>query len=670
MVSRRRFVLHMGASSIAGFFPASLQASTKLNFEYGMNSDHMCPFEGDIHVAADGDDSNSGQADSPLRSIQAGVDKLSALAGGSLVIRGGVYREHVSLDKLQGTPDAPFKIHRYGRERVVVSAAEKLNGWLPCSKQAAAGFGISSEGVFVVRIQRNSLEHNSAYALNLYEADNWCSITTDRADVSDLESAAKVSAFFQGDFKLCSDDKICSIEVARLKSAPLQQLQDGRILVYRQPNFVGTSQIETFDAATGTLELSNKTYALQVSGKMVKPFYALQNVPRNFQAGQWFSRTEGDFIDVYFKPRNPANLDHAIEYSARAACVDVGKANHVELTGLAFLRASGEGRLDGVCLRAKENNPTSKSVVKIDHCLFGENHNAQGEGYGALYLRDMAPHIHNVTIRDCKGSYGVFLLACNDADLRYFHISGVSKSPARFFTLKRAIFAFSKLENSGFDAHANKFNFYEGSDLILVYGVRTAGVGGYVTYQEASRIHFGFCEFNCASSSDNRTLVSQNRKIGKAQGGADGTGEPVQGATFYYWNNSFLPDPAHREPANSLQLGPDENSQNHVIVNNRIHGGGFAGIFLKQVDPSRAIRNANCYTGLSYWQAAKRNWQLGPNESLARPNGQCGHAGVDFSETITANIAPLFPNFVDWNKDVDGNIVNWRDAPVGCSVSR
>jgi hypothetical protein len=669
MVNRRKLLLQFGISSIGSLNAGKVDARSSVNFTYGMKPDFMCPVDGTVYVAISGNDTNSGQRESPLRTIQAGVDKLSSLAGGSLVIRGGVYREHVNLDKLQGSPHAPFKIHRYGQERVVISAAEKLTGWRTCSEQEALKFGTSHEHVFVAQIQRSSLEHNSQYALNLYEAEQWCSIATDRADTANLESAAQVSSFYRGDFKLCGDGNVCSIVDQRLIGAPQGQLQEGRILVYHRPNFVGTSQIDSFDAATGTLELATKNYPPQISGNLAKPLYALQNVPRNLQKGQWFTRANGDNIEIFLKPRDPANLEDAVEYSARTVCVDIGSANYLELVGLEFLRASGESRLDGVCLRAQKNSRQSKSVVRIDHCLFGENHSAQGTGYGALYLRDMAPLIHNVTIRSCNGSYGLFLLACEDADIRYLHISGVSKSPARFFTLRRSIFAFSKLENSGFDAHSNKFNFYEGSDLVLVYGVKTIAVGGYVTYQEASRIHFGFCEFNCAISSENRTLVSQNRRIGKDQGGVDGTGEPVLNSTFYYWNNSFVPDPAHRDPANSLQLGPDENSQNHVIVNNRIHGGGFSGVSLKHVDPARAVRNANCYTGLSYWQSPRKNWELGPNESIAKPNGQCGHAGVDFSDTIKAKIAPLFPNFADWDKDVHGNLVNWRDAPVGCSVS-
>ena len=264
-----------------------------------------------------------------------------------------------------------------------------------------------------------------------------------------------------------------------------------------------------------------------------------------------------------------------------------------------------------------------------------------------------------------RNSFGLFLDDCRDADLRALHVRDVSQSPARFFTLRGGVLAFSLFEDSGWDAHANQFNFYEGSDDILVYGVRTRRVGGYVTYQEASRIAFAFCDIEADPESSGRALVSQNRRPGARQGGADGSGEPVQGGTFLYWNNCLQPARPGAVRPNSLMLGPGGSSQRHAIFNNLLHGGGVGDVYLKGADPALERRSHNRYSGTAYWQEPRRGWRLGEGESLGGPAGLSRQKGRDMRDVIAA-LAPRFPRFDGWDRDVDGRPVDWRDPPVGC----
>jgi hypothetical protein len=219
------------------------------------------------------------------------------------------------------------------------------------------------------------------------------------------------------------------------------------------------------------------------------------------------------------------------------------------------------------------------------------------------------------------------------------------------------------MEDSAREAHANKFNFYEGSDAVLVYGVRTRNCGGYVTYQEASRIHFAFCEFQCAPQSQNRALVSQQRPAGAGQGGADGSGDPVSGGTFWYWNLTLAADPRSPDPANALSLGPGGNSQRHELHNCILNGGGFSDIYRKGADPRKETRSHNLYTGLAFWQSAKNGWRPGTGEAVGRAGSAI--AGRDMRGPIS-KIARLFPEFTEWDRDIDGRLVDWSRPPVGC----
>ncbi|MEO5953664.1 MAG: hypothetical protein ABIQ44_14450, partial [Chloroflexia bacterium] len=202
----------------------------------------------------------------------------------------------------------------------------------------------------------------------------------------------------------------------------------------------------------------------------------------------------------------------------------------------------------------------------------------------------------------------------------------------------------------------------------LVYGVRTRAVGGYVTYQEASSIHFAFCEFDCSVNSQNRALVSQNRRPGAGQGGADGSGDPVAGSTFYYWNNILLADARMSAAANSLSLGPASTSQVHAFHNNILHGGGFDAAYLEGADPRHERRSHNRYTGLSFWQSARYGWRFGTGEQAMYIGGSPGHHGLDMRPVIDQELTHLFPSFTDWNVDIDGKSVDWDTAPIGCRV--
>jgi hypothetical protein len=76
-------------------------------------------------VAPNGHDSNSGTKEKPLRTIQVALDRMKA--GDSCLLRGGTYREAVTL-KASGEPGRPVRLQAYPGETVVFDGTETVSG--------------------------------------------------------------------------------------------------------------------------------------------------------------------------------------------------------------------------------------------------------------------------------------------------------------------------------------------------------------------------------------------------------------------------------------------------------------------------------------------------------------------------------------------------------------
>ncbi|QCO54579.1 hypothetical protein EOK75_01395 [Pseudorhodobacter turbinis] len=667
-ISRRHLLVLLASTGLVSTLPCpTVAGNLGGGIRHGWDENVPGPTKADFFVAPAGDDTAPGSFDQPLRTIQRGVDMLAARKGGSLGIRGGIYREQVSLDALRGTHAAPYRIHRYGQERVTITAAEPLTGWRPASAMETSTLGLPS-GVFAARLDPSRVAHKAVLSLNLYEGDHPCTLSTDRADYTRPQATGDYTTYRQGTFLVDSEDRILAIQDKRLVGMDPVRLTDARVRVYHAPNLVSTQRIEAFDPATGTLTLSNQTLKLQRSNKKPQMRYALENLAQAMQPGDWAVKRTSAGLIVYLRPRDPTHIENGIEVSLRPVCIDVGAARHVELFGLEAIRASGEARLDGICIRVLGNaghDDDAPTGLRVSECRVGESPRGPRRGFGAIYMRKVKDvQLRHITMDGTR--CGLFINDGNDVDMRFLHVSNAAATPTIFYSLRNSILAFSLFENSGSDAHSNKFNFYQGSDAVLVYGVRCRGVSGYATYQKASRIHFAFCDLPCDPRSNNRALVSQNfsQKTGKDAG--DGTGEPVEGSTFYYWNNTLAKGHNNSEKANALRLGPERNSQNHAFFNNILHGGGLSQIYTKSAEPKRERRSHNRYTGLSWWQTSHYNWHLGPDEEQMRPGQKPRGKGLDMRPVILSEIAPLFPKFTHWDLDIEGQPVDWDAPPIGC----
>jgi len=80
------------------------------------------------YVATTGKDTNSGTSTaSPFRTVQRAVDR--AVAGDTINIRGGTYREEVSIYRGGGSSGKFLTIQAYGSEKPVLKGSELVTGW-------------------------------------------------------------------------------------------------------------------------------------------------------------------------------------------------------------------------------------------------------------------------------------------------------------------------------------------------------------------------------------------------------------------------------------------------------------------------------------------------------------------------------------------------------------
>ena len=83
--------------------------------------------------AQSGSDSNSGAASSPLKTIQAAVNKANInnqkSIGTRIIVDAGIYRETVNVDPVTGMTSAPLTIQAAANGTAVIAASDILTGW-------------------------------------------------------------------------------------------------------------------------------------------------------------------------------------------------------------------------------------------------------------------------------------------------------------------------------------------------------------------------------------------------------------------------------------------------------------------------------------------------------------------------------------------------------------
>lgn len=229
---------------------------------------------------------------------------------------------------------------------------------------------------------------------------------------------------------------------------------------------------------------------------------------------------------------------------------------------------------------------------------------------------------------------------------------------------KNMIIAFNHFELASRSTHANKCNIYLYVNNFLVYGNRWVNVNGYFTWQQSSNMIYAMNEnWSSGIEGDNRALVDQQ-----------GYMEPELGCTNYIYNNTTHPDPNELTNGHAWVVGSSHYvSSKYHLINNIFPGGG-----------RQSKSNLNQYTsqknnlitvgGMWYGQHLDESdileTGLGMYKSVETGEFIEGSTpytmeGMNMQELIDTVFKVRFPEFEDFDKDVDGNLIDWNKPFVG-----
>ena len=399
--------------------------------------------------------------------------------------------------------------------------------------------------------------------------------------------------------------------------------------------------------------------------------------------GTWaFRRAEGGDVIVYLWPNNPSNFSDRITYAAKPNGWDIGGANGVRIQGVSFVDFGGTGPRAGAALGTFRTKSRQRKNINlsIHNCHFSRCHNPVAN-YGAIYVSNAQDvSVTATTIENCQNA-GVMFDKTDDLSVAGCLIQRVSFSGLRHFDGHGVIFAFSDLIDVARAAHANTSHFYglrngPGVDRVLMYGLRVSGSGGYITWQNASRIDMGFCDIAAPVGNDSlRSVVDQNFRRNPLV--------VAPGKVCVFWNNLLRHNPKIPDGRlGALTLGRKGVNVIYAVLNNIIGGGGVDEAYLGEARDSRDIevaRRANIYTRLMWWQGERDGWQIGEDEvylphttgflrvpdfSLPPDSPIKQFPAFEMTSLIRDILAVRHPGF-NFDVDIDGNPVDWETAGVG-----
>ncbi len=109
-----------------------------------------CAWSSTYYVDPNGNDSNSGTLlNLPLKTIQKAMNK--AIAGDTVYLRGGVYREQVDVMRGGGNADKMLNVFAYNDEIPIIRGSDQVTGWVHHSGNIwkKTGWAYNSQQVFV-----------------------------------------------------------------------------------------------------------------------------------------------------------------------------------------------------------------------------------------------------------------------------------------------------------------------------------------------------------------------------------------------------------------------------------------------------------------------------------------------------------------------------------------
>lgn len=458
---------------------------------------------GDVYVSPTGSDANPGTLAAPKLTIAAAV---LANPGKAVKLRGGIYRQHVVLGAAaSGTAAAPTIISRYGAEEPIISAREVLTGLTACTSADAAIVGARWPNIYKVTLADSALASTNPLGLTPVEAGRMMPLASELV----LSPRTPVEPYGIEDWPewevIQSASKITGYRNAAITAKYSRaQVEAMTVCFYGSPNLAYTTEIASFDSASGIIALVNQGQSY--GSGIYKNRMSLKNCVSEIRQGQWACRPNGNGTTTYYLwLMDPANAAGGVEYSARLSCLDFAEADHVHIKGLVIEGTGGSnsGQKDAgqpLVKRFTGANIQAWNCLIRQHWRIGER-----EVFGVLMQEVDDFEMHDCTVSECWGMYGIHpqgkavgvtsmaqktkglwinRLVCEDISSSAIRIYQMTYGAVTHYLAKR---------NVGVSPHANVFDPKRKSHYILAHGCDFSASAGYITYQEASAVHLTYC---------------------------------------------------------------------------------------------------------------------------------------------------------------------------------
>lgn len=615
-----------------------------------------------------------------------GASKIIRVKGNNVI-----YPEGVNFTGKGGTAGNPTTIVGLGTDKPNISGRATLTGFVPCVSGDAAVVGANWANIYkLIGFTKSNVSESEPRNLNLYEAGLALYEAIDRPSDGGKPFFIRNPATYYvadqiykaGDVAATSGATMTGIkDVSVTSNYSDPQIVNADILVYMTANQVGRAKINDITSLIMHMtQIDTGSFTYYTAGS-VNTWCLINILPAMIQGSYGFV-DNGTTIDIYLWPRDPAHLASGIEYSARAFCLNLANENHIAIRSVRLTRAAtGFGTLGA----AIKSTGGVKSDVSVTNTYQAENACSyyDGRGYGSMHLTGYSDvQVWNNTIEKNRGMFGAFVQGgslhgpwpynpdfAQNVDFRYNLIIESEQSGLRAFTLLNAVVAFNKFQGCGGAAHANKMNFYEQCQDILVWGNNFEASGGYVTWQECDNI-FGAFNYIPDSGEDNpRNIVDQNHDAVD-----DGTPGLYRGGQVncLWFNNTCLPHPTIVYSYNvAFGQAADTNVfyeyYNNIFTNDNV--------VLAQI----AARDYNIYTtgtavgahSITSSNAAVYNNPTAGDFTFKAGGPAYTAVGKNMQALIDASLEPRFGAssarpipFTDWNRDMNGQLVDWTDAPI------
>lgn len=422
----------------------------------------------DYYVATTGSDAADGAIGTPFATIQKGLD--TAVAGDTIHVRGGTYRESLTL-KRSGSSGTPITLKEYTGETVILDGGYPITSWTQCASDEA---GLTRGGTT-----------NPNYA-SIYKA----TIPLANIPYQDAERGPKVALFNDGVFCEVSQnpdtDKMLAHnwnqdgwfsadsasttaflqDTDQFTSSDTGYYDDCRLYISHSGNAIYWRGVDSYDPSTHRITLST-AYDEDITAANT---YAVSNHPLDVdEAGEYCFTWEADGsgnITVYYFANNAGELtDGSLTYGRYGPAMTVNNYDYYVIDGL---------EIRSFC------HPTTGSDAALiysagNYLVTGweiKNCNIHDFSYPYLiysYLSNFSMHDNTFSNVGYYHNNGTILVAtasspsyCSNLNIYSNTITGSTNSSVLRFLVTRNSLIYDNTITCNTGAHGNGTSFYQG----------------------------------------------------------------------------------------------------------------------------------------------------------------------------------------------------------------